>query len=505
MRPGLALATGVFLLHLVVNLVTPYGFHRDEFLYLAMARHLQLWAMDFPPFIALAALATLETIGGSLTAVRFLPAVAAALIVLLTVLATRRLGGGTLAQFTAGLAVALSPVFLRTGNLFQPVVFDQLWWTAALLALLHLGRIEPTDSRVPRGWLLMGAVLGLGLLTKFSIAFIGIGITAAVLLTPLRRHLLSPWPWMALLVALAIGSPSVVGQWQLDFPVASQMQDLQAEQLDRITPLGFILGQWDNFNLVLLLAIAGLVHLLRGRDRAVGIATLVTFLLVMLLHGKPYYVAPVFPVLFAAGAVWVEMLAARFRRRPARVTLRWAPVAVILAFGAVAFPIGVPMLAPEPLSAWTGAIGATSTTNTGEAIALPQDFADMLGWEDQVEATARAWATLTPDEQREAVILATNYGRAGAHDHLGTALDMPRAIAPVGSYWYWGPGPLPGRVMIVIGMDREDMEASFDSVALAERVTGEWRVPEERDVPIWIGRAPHRTLQQVWPGFEGQQ
>ena len=504
MRPGLALAVAVFLLHIVVNRVTPYGFHRDEFLYLAMARHLQLWGMDFPPFIALAGRATLATLGGSLLAVRFLPAVAAALIVLLTALATRRLGGGTLAQLTAGLAVALSPVFLRSGSLFQPVVFDQLWWTAALLTLLHLGRLEPADPRVPRAWLLMGAVLGLGLLTKFSIAFIGIGITAAVLLTPLRRQLLSPWPWAALLLALAIGSPSITGQLRLDFPVASQMQDLQAEQLDRITPLGFMLGQWENFNLVLLLAVAGLVHLLRGRDRAVGLATLVTFLLVMLLRGKPYYVAPIFPVLFAAGAVWVEASAARLHRKSARMALRWAPIAVILAFGAVAFPIGVPVLAPEPLSAWTTAIGATSTTNTGEVIALPQDFADMLGWEDQVRATARAWATLTPAEQQEAVILGTNYGRAGAHDHLGTGLGMPPAIAPVGSYWYWGPGPLPGNVMIVIGLNRQEMEASFDSVALAERVTGQWRVPEERDVSIWIGRAPRRTLQQLWPEFEGE-
>ncbi|HEU4799455.1 MAG TPA: glycosyltransferase family 39 protein [Gemmatimonadales bacterium] len=504
MRPALALAALAFLLHIIVNFVTPYGFHRDEFLYLAMARHLDLWAMDFPPFIALAGLATLESLGGSLVAVRFLPAVAAAIIVLLTVLATRRLGGGTLAQLTAGLAVGLSPVFLRSGSLFQPVVFDQLWWTAALLTLLHLGRLEPSDREASRGWLVLGAVLGLGLLTKFSIAFIGVGITAAVLLTPLRRQLLTPWPWLALLVALAIGSPSVVGQWRLDFPVVSQMQDLQTEQLDRITPLGFLLGQWDNFNLMLLLALAGLAHILRGRDRAVGLATLVTFVLVMLLRGKPYYVAPIFPVLFAAGAVAVELLAARLLSTSTRVALRWAPIAVILAFGVIAFPIGVPILAPEQLSAWTSAIGATSTTNTGEVISLPQDFADMMGWEDQVDATARAWATLTPAEQREAVILGTNYGRAGAHDHLGTALGMPPAIAPVGSYWYWGPGPLPGRVMIVIGLNQEDMETSFDSVTLAERVTGEWRVPEERDVPIWIGREPHRTLQELWPDFEGQ-
>ncbi len=502
---ALALGALVFLLHLAVNLVTPYGFHRDEFLYLAMAQHLQLWSMDFPPFIAMAALATLELLGGSLFAVRFLPAVAAASLVLLTMVATRRLGGGAIAQVTAGLAVGLSPLFLRSGNLLQPVVFDQLWWTCALLALLHLSQLErPAGARAPRAWLLLGAALGIGLLTKFSIAFIGVGITTAVLLTPLRHHLLTPWPWAALLLALTIGSPSIVGQVQLGYPVTTQMQDLQASQLDRITPLRFLLGQWDNFHLVLLLAVAGLVFLLRGPHRAVGIACLAAFGVVMLLRGKPYYIAPIFPLLFAAGAVWLEGVASRRRHVAARRLIRWAPVAVIVAFGAVAFPVGVPILPPEQLVRWTRAIGATSTTNTGEAIALPQDFADMLGWDEQVRATARAFASLSPAEQREVVILGTNYGRAGAHDHLGTALGMPPAIAPVGSYWFWGPGQRPGNVMIVIGSSREDLVALFDSVALAGRVTGSWRVPEERDVPIWIGRGPHRTLQEVWPSFEGQ-
>src|SRR5690606_36312872 len=111
------LSAAVLLLHLIVNFVSPYGFHRDEFLYLAMGRHLDLLGMDFPPFIAIAAKATLGTIGGSLPAVRFLPAVVGALLVLLAGLLARRFGGGRYAQLTAGLAVALSPLFLRAGNL----------------------------------------------------------------------------------------------------------------------------------------------------------------------------------------------------------------------------------------------------------------------------------------------------------------------------------------------------------------------------------------------------
>src|SRR5690606_38935405 len=124
--------------------------------------------------------------------------------------------------------------------------FDQLWWTVALLALLSLGS--------PRSWLILGAVLGAGLLTKYSIAFIGIGIAAGVLLTPLRRWLLTPRPWLACLLALAIGSPSIAGQLRLGFPVVGQMSDLQAAQLERIGPLAFVGGNLEFLGPLALLA-----------------------------------------------------------------------------------------------------------------------------------------------------------------------------------------------------------------------------------------------------------
>ncbi|HET8634916.1 MAG TPA: glycosyltransferase family 39 protein, partial [Gemmatimonadales bacterium] len=196
LAPPALLALLALITHLAVNLFSPYGFQRDEFLYLAMARHLRLWSMDFPPFIALAAKATLATLGGSLVAVRFLPALTGGLLVLLAALIARRLGGGRYAQALAALAVALAPLFLRAGNLFQPVIFDQLWWTVGLYAMLRIADQPLSAKRLalsaPRTapsapWLLLGAALGLGLLTKFSIAFIGIGIVAGILVTPLRR------------------------------------------------------------------------------------------------------------------------------------------------------------------------------------------------------------------------------------------------------------------------------------------------------------------------------
>ncbi|HEX6990365.1 MAG TPA: glycosyltransferase family 39 protein, partial [Gemmatimonadales bacterium] len=447
--------------------------------------------------------------GGSIVAVRFLPAVTGGLLVFLAALIARRLGGGRYAQVLAALVVALSPLFLRAGNLYQPVIFDQLWWTVGLYAVISLsagaaaGRpytrpLDPSTSRLP--WLLLGAALGLGLLTKFSIAFIGIGIVVAIVITPLRRSLLTPWPWVALLIALVIGSPSLVGQIRLGFPVVGQMHDLQGSQLERVTPLAFLKGQWDMFGPVILLAILGLVQLLRSRYAAAGWAILTTFILLIILKGKPYYVGPIYPTLLAAGAVMVERLV---EGRGSRVAYA-LPVIIVIAFGAISFPFGVPILPPAQMDAYARRIGVTQETNTGEVIALPQDYADMLGWEDQVKATARVFDSLPPAERNDAVILGTNYGRAGANDHLGRKYGLPPSVAPMGSYWFFGPGSKPGKVLIVIGGTREDLAPWYDSVTLAAHLSNPWRVPEEREVDIWVAKGNRYTLQQVWGRFEGE-
>jgi hypothetical protein len=272
------------------------------------------------------------------------------------------------------------------------------------------------------------------------------------------------------------------------------------------------------FGPVILLAILGLVQLFRTRYAAAGWAILATFILLMILKGKPYYVGPVYPMLLAAGAVFVERVVEGRRSRveefkaqltsPASRVPRLfgyaVPVVIVIAFGVISLPFGVPVLPPAQMDAYARRLGVTQETNTGEVIALPQDYADMLGWEEQVKATARVYDSLPSAERNEAVILATNYGRAGANDHLGRKYGLPPSVAPMGSYWFFGPGTKPGKVLIVIGGTRADLVPYYDSVTLAAHLSNPWRVPEERAVDIWVARGNHYTLQEVWGRFEGE-
>ncbi|MEJ2186746.1 MAG: glycosyltransferase family 39 protein [Gemmatimonadota bacterium] len=507
----LTLATLNFALHMIVLAVTPYGIQRDAFLYFAMGDHLRLWHMDFPPLIAIMGNIQTAIFGHTLAAARIFPALEGCAILITAALIARELGGGRFAQGLATLPMFTAGIFLRPANLFQPVVLDQLWWT---LALLFLARVARADAEGNRGagrnaWLAFGLAMGLGLLTKFSILFIGLAILGALLATRLRRALATPWPWVAAAIAFAIGSPSIVGQINLGFPVAGQMDSLKASQLVHVSYASFVLGQplMTGF-IAWLVSIIGAAALLAWKPlrpyRVVGLACIFAFALLMVLHGKAYYVGPIYPTLFAAGAVWLD--GARLGRVPSvpRV-FRWGVVAGMITEGALTLPIALPILSPEHTAVYIARLGleGANATNWGGTDLIPQDFADQLGWERQVETVARVYNSLSPAEQSETVIGADNYGEAGALEFFGPRYHLPPVVCGCGSYWYFGPGTRPGNVLIDVGTDSVELATIWRDVQLAARIRSPWSVLEERDVPVWIARDPRITLQEAWPTIQG--
>ncbi len=513
LKPLLAVAAVITAAHLAVNLFGPYVLHRDALLYLAMGEHLRLWSMDFPPFIALLARATRFLLGDSTAAIRAGPMLAHGLLILLAGVLAREFGGGRFAQLLAAVGVALAPIFLRPGSLFQPVVFDQLWWTLALLSLARIGRsaVARGDAGDPLAWVGLGLAGGLGLLTKFSIGFIAVGILVGLLVSPQRRALLTRWPWEAALLALLIGLPSVVGQVRLGFPVVGQLGDLRASQLSYVGYLDFISGQVLYLGPLAILAVLGFARLAASRRYlVVAVACAATFLLLMALHGKPYYVAPIYPALTAAGAaaleLWTAPLHARAAGRAASAVVRGLILALVLLFGAATLPLGLPLLPPAPMAAYAHRLGVEAAVRTNQRVALtlPQDYADMLGWPEQAAAVARVYRALPPDKRAQAVLIGENYGEAGAIDFYGRRWTLPPAIATVGSYWFFGPGEKPGNVAVILGADTTELKQYFRVVRPVFIVRNPWGVPEEREVVVAVAEEPYRTLQQLWPGFAGR-
>ena len=486
-------------LHITAALITPYRVHRDEFLYLAMGEHLRFWGMDFPPALAVLSQVMRATVGVGVAALRLVPAVFSALLVVLAALSARELGGRRYAQGLAAFAVIASAAFLRTGTLFQPVVLDQLAWTLVLFALIRLARTGDA-----RWWIAVGVAGGFGLLAKFSIGIIAVGLLFALLVLPDRRWLATRWPYLAALLALAIGSPSVVGQIRTGWPAITYARELGAVQLVHVTAGSFFASQLRMLGPSVFLALAGLWELLRrSLFRMVAVSCLGALAILLALHGKGYYLLPVYPVLFGAGAAWVERVTDYLAHRSGMIAARALIVVLIFGYGAFALPFGLPVLAPEAMARYaTLGPGGNVTTNTNQLLELPQDYADMLHWRERVEAVARVYDSLPPDDRARAVIAADNYGEAGAIDYYGPALGLPRAICACGSYWFFGPGELPGELLVTIGIDEGDLRQLYGSVQQAGRIVDRWAVPEEQDLRLYVAREPKTTLQQLWPRLD---
>jgi hypothetical protein len=471
-----------------------YGVFRDELYYVACGERLAWGYVDHPPGVAILARASRVLFGDTVAALRVLPVLFAAALVFVTGAIVRRLGGGLFAQALAALCVAVAPHFLFVSHILSMNSSEILIWAVAA----YLVTIAVT-TRGARPWLLFGAVAGLGLLNKHSILFLGLGLFAGLALTAARRHLATPWPWLAGLFAGAIFLPHVLWQAQNGWPTREFIQNAQEHKIALVSVGGFLGAQALMMNpFALVVALGGLWFFAareEGRPfRLFAWCALVVLAILLVQRAKPYYLTPLYPVLFAGGAVLVERLVASARARG-------AVLALLVASGLFIAPFALPVRSPPRYIAYANAVGmspAASAQERHRLAELPQHFADMFGWEDMARSVSAVYETLSPEEKGAARVFGQNYGEAGAMEFFRGRYPLPPAISPHNNYWFWGPGP-DGGALIVIGGDRAELERAFASVTEAGRTRCDYCMPYERDLPIYVGRGPRVSLSELWP------
>jgi hypothetical protein len=496
-RPLLvALAGFKLVLHLL--LAGRYGFFRDEMYFLDCGRHLSFGYVDHAPLIALVARAALA-LGGSLYALRVFPAVAGAVLVALAMLIAWRLGGGRFAQAVAGVAVLAAPVYLAGHGLMTMNAFEQVFWTAAVYVLVRI--IQTGDGR---RFILLGLILGLGLENKHSTAFFGIAVAVALVSSPERGWLRTRWPWLAVALALVLFLPNLVWQVQHGFPTLEDLRNVKRTGKNLVLgPAAFVGQQILMMHPVLLpIWLAGLGWLFvgeRGRYRLLGWIFVVIFALMFALEGKNYYLAPIYPMLLAAGGVVLEAAIQRFRLTRDRRWPEAAVLALIVVAAAIIAPLALPILPPARYVAYEQALGiAPPRTEVGHRGPLPQHFGDQFGWLELVAEVARIYDALPPADRARAGIFANNYGEAGAINLFGPQYGLPPAISAHQTHFLWGPRGNAGAVLIVLQDDRETLEKVCASVEDAGVHFHPWGMAEENN-PIFICRGLHPPLPEMWP------
>jgi 4-amino-4-deoxy-L-arabinose transferase-like glycosyltransferase len=476
----LIVAAAFVALEMVVS--SRYGFHRDELYFLACARHLGWGYVDQPPLVPAVAWLTVHVLGTSPVALRALPALAGGGAVVVTGLMARELGGDRKAQLLAALAAATSPELLAAFHLLSTAAFDFFFWSVLTFVLLRI--LRTGNDRL---WVVLGVVAGVGLMNKFSVAFLLAAVAAGLLLTGRRRELASPWLWAGAGLALIIWLPDIVWNAQHNWAAVSMLRSLHQENGGLGATLEFVPAQLIVVGPVLVvLWVAGLLRLLASPfARSLGVAYLILLVGFALSGAKPYYLGGLYYALFAAGGVWAEE---RLNRaHPARGVTGWM---IPIAMGClVALPLSLPVLPQSALAtgSWEGSIN--------------KELSATVGWPDFVGQLARVSDTLPARERSSLVIFTGDYGAAGAVDLWGPAYGLPHAISGHNNYWWWGPaGAHDGATTIAVNLSQGYLRSIFREVTPAGTVTtpgGVWS--EERGDPIYICRGQKVSWQAAWP------
>lgn len=489
-----AIAAAKFALHYYFN--NQYDYFRDEFNYIACGDHLDWGFVDHPPLIPLVVKISRMLFGDSLRAIRLVPAVASSLIVVLGAIIARRLGGGPYAMLLTAASIAVAPIYLSDGSLLTTNSLEPLLWMGCVYFA-----IRAVDGD-PRFWIAFGATAGVGMEQKYSIAVLGAGIVLGLLLTPHRRWLASRWMWTGAAAAFLIFLPNLLWNVSHHWPFFELMRNIRESGRDvQLSPPRFLLEQMLLIGPVAApLWLAGLAALLWWPKlrpyRILGWCYLFAFAFFALSHGKNYYLAPIYPMLLAAGAVLLETLRSGW-------WLKGIALAAIVLAGLALLPVTVPMLAPEKLTAYLDSLPFEIPRNevSHRSAALPQHYADQFGWRELVDVVAQGWARVPPAERPGCGIFAQNYGQAGAIDFFGRRFGLPPALSGHQSYFLWGPHGYSGNCLIVTGDRESRLQELFKSV---ERI-GESNSPYalENRIPVYLCRgAKFGSLQQAWPDLK---
>ncbi|MEL7162155.1 MAG: glycosyltransferase family 39 protein, partial [Bacteroidota bacterium] len=392
----------------VVAIVNGYGLHRDEFLYLSEGSHPAWGYMEGPPVIGWVAGLSKLVFGSSVLAAKVPVLLVGLASVYLLLRLVREFGGGKHAQLVAGAAWVLSPAYLGSNALFQPVSFNQFCWL-----LIGLALVRTIKYRRPRDWYVLGGVTGLALLTKYSVVFYLLALGVGLLLTPQRKLFADKHLWRAAGIAFVLWLPNLIWQYVYGFPVVSHMEELATTQLVNVSPADFILPQFLFHWAGLLVWLPGLYALLRKEElkdyRALGWAYPALILLLLALSGKAYYTIGIYTSLLAAGGIFWE--------RWLRAKSRW--LLPVLACNFVLIPYGLPILPIEQMQTYgiymrdEWGVSPPLRWEDGSIRDLSQDYADMHGWEEMVAAVAEFYHALPPEQQATTLLYGGNYGQAG--------------------------------------------------------------------------------------------
>ena len=482
------LAGADFIFHMVF--ATSYGYFRDELYYIVSGtQHLSLGYVDFPPFIAYVATILNLISKDSLISIHMVPALNAALLVFVAGMITRELGGGRRAQILAAISTFVSLGFIAFGSILTPDSFDSLWWS-----LLGYLVIRIVKRKEPKLWILGGFVIGVGLLTKLTIFFFVAALFISFLVIPSsRKYLRSKWIAVGGLLSVAFILPMIYWNSINGWPMIQFYLEFRGDVTGG-GPLNFFITQLAIISFLNApIFVMGLYFYLKSNEgsglRALGLTYFLLYAVMTVLNMKTYYLMPIYPMLFAGGAILIER--SSFAKKGFFGWFGSKPfVACLIIVGMLIAPIAMPILSPPNLIKYYGA--SDYYTNP-----LP----DRYGWSGMASNLSKAIDTLAASVRSQACIFTSNYGEASAVNFFGQSLGLPKAISGHNNYYIWGPDSCTGQVLITIGVSLSTLQQAYKNVTTLTTLDCQYCISYEQILPVYLCMNPNFTsLAALWPG-----
>jgi hypothetical protein len=470
-----------------------YGFMSDELYFLDASTHPALGYADFPPLIAWLCGLIRMTLGESLWAIRFAATLIGVCTTLVAIDLCRAMGGGRVAQWLAGLAVLFAPGVLSVQTLLTMNVLDQLWWLLAfrlLFAYLTQGR--------PAAMWWLGAVLGAGIMTKFSILALCAGMSGAIIIW--RRELLQRREVQgAVAIALFCALPVFFWQQRHGFPMFNFLQSYNASEPIAIVLQHPLIGLLITMNpLYAMLWAPGAICIFIREPTSLRILGTVAWLslgFLMLAGTKFYFAVPTMMLFMIFGAVWWEKLLGD-NIRP----LTLAAIGLLFVSGFVTLPFASPMLPIATLQKW-----ANQLRDLEAGAKLPEDapleryfphFAEMHGWPELVELTAEIYEGMDPEDRADAVIVAAHYGQAASLNRLDHLDRLPVVHSGHMSYQLWNQDLAYGHGLF-IGFSEQSLRGMFAVVEQRGTLDCQYCMLREQNLKIFFVAEPQLAVAGI--------
>ena len=477
---GLALIK--FLIHLLTN--TNYELHRDAFLYYSLGEHLDWGYLSVPPLIALLSKTSVFLFGKTVFALRFFPALVGSVSVIIIAKIVKKLNGGIWAIIIAVLAFILSPAFLRSNTLFQPVSFNQFFW---LLSAYLIVKLLKTSN--PKIWMTIFIVFGIAFLNKYSISFFILSSFLAILLTEHRILFKSKYFIIGGIIGLIIILPNLIWQYNQNWPVIHHMSELQKTQFVNISIIGFLIDQLIMNLPGLVIWMTGLISFLffkaEKKYRAMAFIYLFTVLIIILLRGKSYYTLGLYTFLFAMGGYAVDKYFKPY--------MKYGLIALIFFISLPMLPISLPVYSLEKLADFTKKTAEfTNRWEDGKVHNIPQDYSDMTGWKELADLVIDTYQDLPEESKKKCSIYTQEYCTAGAILFYGKELGLPEPICFNDNFLLWAPDSINPDVFIYVNDEAGDTEWLFENTLLAGQINNKYY--REDGVQVYLCTQPKDTF-----------